>query len=104
MKSVSTLNDIGAPVAEELSRFGPYMREQMRSKTALLDTVVRYIMKQQGKRVRPTLVFLSAGLCGPISDRSFVLDRGAIVGRFQRGATPEDLMAATVVDPAFNAA
>ncbi len=72
MISVSTLNDIGAPVAEELSRFGPYMREQMRSKTALLDTVVRYIMKQQGKRVRPTLVFLSAGLCGPISDRSFV--------------------------------
>jgi ribose transport system ATP-binding protein len=39
-----------------------------------------------------------------ISDRSIVLDRGAIVGRFARGAKPEDLMAATVADPAFNVA
>ena len=39
-----------------------------------------------------------------ISDRSIVLDRGRLVGRFERGATPEDLMAATVNDPAFHAA
>ena len=39
-----------------------------------------------------------------ISDRSIVLDRGTVVGRFERGASPEDLMAATVSDPAFNAA
>jgi ribose transport system ATP-binding protein len=39
-----------------------------------------------------------------ISDRSLVLDRGAVVGRFVRGAKPEELMAATVVDPAFVAA
>ena len=39
-----------------------------------------------------------------ISDRSLVLDRGSVVGRFERGATPEDLMAATVADPAFTAA
>ena len=39
-----------------------------------------------------------------ISDRSMVLDRGSVVGRFERGASPEDLMAATVSDPAFNAA
>lgn len=39
-----------------------------------------------------------------ISDRSIVLDRGGVVGRFTRGATPEDLMAATVNDPAFQAA
>jgi len=39
-----------------------------------------------------------------ISDRSMVLDRGGVVGRFTRGAAPEDLMAATVNDPAFNAA
>ena len=39
-----------------------------------------------------------------ISDRSIVLDRGEVVGRFERGAKPEDLMAATVADPAFNVA
>jgi ribose transport system ATP-binding protein len=39
-----------------------------------------------------------------ISDRSIVLDRGAVVGRFDRGSRPEELMAATVADPAFNVA
>lgn len=42
----------------------------MKSRTALLDTVIRYIIRQRGKRVRPTLVFLSAGMCGGISHRS----------------------------------
>lgn len=72
MASERTLLEISAPVADELHRFEPFMREQMRSRTALLDTVVRYIMKQRGKRVRPALVFLSAGLCAPITDRAFV--------------------------------
>jgi ribose transport system ATP-binding protein len=39
-----------------------------------------------------------------ISDRSIVLDRGRIVGRFEKGATPANLMAATASDPAFTAA
>ena len=39
-----------------------------------------------------------------ISDRSIVLDRGRIVGRFEKGAAPASLMAATAADPAFNAA
>ncbi len=39
-----------------------------------------------------------------ISDRSIVLDRGRVVGRFERGAAPADLMAATTNDPAFDAA
>ena len=39
-----------------------------------------------------------------ISDRSMVLDRGRVVGRFDKGARPKDLMAATVADPAFHAA
>ena len=72
MASERSLADISTPVADELDRFEPFMREQMRSRTALLDTVVRYIMKQRGKRVRPTLVFLSAGICAPITDRAFV--------------------------------
>ncbi len=70
--SSSSISDVGAAVASELDAFDGYLRQQMRSNTALLDTVVRYIMKQRGKRVRPTLVFLAAGLCGSINDRSFV--------------------------------
>lgn len=68
----SSLHDISEPIASHLGTFEDYMREQMRSKAALLDTVVRYIVKQRGKRVRPMLVFLSAGMCGGIGDRSYV--------------------------------
>jgi len=39
-----------------------------------------------------------------LGDRMLVLDRGRIVGRFDRGATPAALMAATNDDPAFSAA
>jgi ribose transport system ATP-binding protein len=39
-----------------------------------------------------------------LADRSIVLDRGRICGRFERGVSPAALMAATVVDPAFRAA
>jgi ribose transport system ATP-binding protein len=39
-----------------------------------------------------------------VADRSVVLDRGRICGRFERGASPAALMAATVADQAFSAA
>jgi len=39
-----------------------------------------------------------------VADRSIVMDRGRILGRFERGATAAALMAATVDDPAFRAA
>ncbi len=39
-----------------------------------------------------------------ISDRSLVLDRGRVVGRFAKGTPPAALMAATTNDPAFSAA
>jgi octaprenyl-diphosphate synthase len=72
MTTPTTLKFISQPVAEELGRLDPFMREQLTSRTALLDTVIRYILRRRGKRVRPTLVFLSAGLCGGITPRSFV--------------------------------
>jgi ribose transport system ATP-binding protein len=39
-----------------------------------------------------------------LADRSIVMDRGRICGRFDKGASPATLMAATVADPAFHAA
>jgi octaprenyl-diphosphate synthase len=70
--STRSLSSISAPVAAELVQFEQYMRGQMKSKTALVDTVVRYIMRSRGKRVRPALVFLAAGVCGGVSNRAFV--------------------------------
>lgn len=67
-----SIESISTPVREQLEHFDGYLREQVRSQTALLDTVVRYIMRQRGKRVRPVLVFLAAGACGSINERSYI--------------------------------
>jgi octaprenyl-diphosphate synthase len=37
-----------------------------------LDLIVSYISKKIGKRIRPTLVFLSAEICGGVSERTFI--------------------------------
>ncbi len=66
------VNSIGEPIREQLDQFNEYFRKQMKSNVALLDVVVRYILKSRGKQLRPTLVFLSGGLCGGISERTFV--------------------------------
>lgn len=72
MTSPASLKQISRPVTGEMDQLDGYMRKQMTTQTALLDTVVRYIMRRRGKRVRPALVFLSAGLCGGITDRAYI--------------------------------
>ena len=63
---------ISSVVNHHLEAFHPYFREQMRTNVPLLNLVIRYILRQRGKRVRPTLVFLSAELCGGATNRTFV--------------------------------
>lgn len=42
----------------------------MKSSVPLLDRITHYIVKRKGKQMRPMFVFLSAGLCGGINERS----------------------------------
>ena len=57
---------IQQPVQEELDLFQDKLRQSVKSDVALLDQIMRYILKKKGKRVRPLLVFLSAGSLGEI--------------------------------------
>ncbi len=66
----TTLNDIKAPVADEMKRFETGFRDSLKSKTPLLNRITRYIVKRKGKQMRPILVFLSAKLCGEINERT----------------------------------
>ena len=66
------LGDITKPIEPYIGDFDDVLREQMRSNVLLLDTVVRYILRQRGKRVRPMLVLLSAAVCGGISRRTHI--------------------------------
>lgn len=51
--------------------FEKKFHEAMRSKAPLLDKIMHYIVKRKGKQMRPMFVFLSAGLCGGITESSY---------------------------------
>lgn len=64
------LDALRAPVADDLAAFRAAFRAQMTSRVALLNAVTRYLLARKGKEIRPTLVLLSARLCGGITEKS----------------------------------
>lgn len=68
------LSEIQAPIANEMVEFEQKFRSFMKSKVFLLDQIMSYIVKRKGKQMRPMFVFLSAGVMGDISERTY---RGA---------------------------
>lgn len=67
----SVLEKIKKPVANELVEFEKRFKEAMKSNVALLDRVTSYIVKRKGKQVRPMFVFLSAKLCGGVTEATY---------------------------------
>jgi octaprenyl-diphosphate synthase len=68
---MSELNLIKAPIAKEMDAFEVKFKEFMKSTVPLLDKITYYIVKRKGKQVRPMFVFLSAGLCGGITESTY---------------------------------
>lgn len=67
-----TLTTIKKPIEKELEIFESRFRELMSSPVPLLDKITYYIVKRKGKQLRPMFVFLSAKVCGELSDRTHV--------------------------------
>ena len=91
----ATVDDIKAPIAEDLKIFEKKFRESMRSKVPLLDRITYYIVKRKGKRIRPMFVFLSAKLLGDVTEATY---RGASLIELLHTAT---LVHDDVVDDAY---
>ncbi len=73
-----------APVKDGLTEFNRHFRSTMKSHVRLLDIATSFILKQKGKKIRPTLVLLTAGLCGGYNDRTY---RGATMVELLHTAT-----------------
>jgi len=80
----NTLSRITDSIKTELGQFNLLFSKSLKSKTALVDLVTKYILNQKGKKIRPTLVLLSAKLVGEISERTY---RGAILVELLHTAT-----------------
>lgn len=78
------LSQIRYPIENELHEFEIKFREAMKSKVALLDTIMAYIVKRKGKQMRPMFVFLSAKIFGEVNESTY---RGAALIELLHTAT-----------------
>jgi len=58
-------------ISKELALFEVHFREAMKSRVALLDRIMQYIVRRKGKQLRPMFVLLSAKLGGDINESSY---------------------------------
>jgi octaprenyl-diphosphate synthase len=66
-----SLNTIRAPITGYMDEFNTRFRSSMRTQSPLLDKIIRYILRQKGKQMRPMFVFLSALMHGKITDSTY---------------------------------
>ena len=67
-----SLSEITAPVSSNLSEFRSFFKETIKSDVFLLDQILSYLLRQKGKELRPTLVFMAANLFGSINNRTYI--------------------------------
>jgi len=65
------LDEIKRPIEKELDIFEQKLKENMKSKVALLDTITHYIVQRKGKQIRPMFVFLTARLFGDVTEATY---------------------------------
>ena len=78
------IKDVTASVADEVELFQQKYKQVLYARNTLVDKVTRYVLKQQGKQIRPAMVLLSAQLCGGVTDASY---RAAIMVELLHSAT-----------------
>ncbi len=67
---VARLQDIKAPIAQDLIQFEKHFKESLNSHVPLLNKISYYLVKRKGKQVRPLFVFLTAKLLHGINDKT----------------------------------
>ncbi len=82
-------------IGPELKIFESKFSDAVKSNTALLDSIMKYIIKRKGKQLRPMFVFLSAKLHGEINEKTY---RAAALVELLHTAT---LVHDDVVDESF---
>src|SRR3984957_4707002 len=81
---MKTLDEIKKPINIEMELFEKKFRLSMKSSVPLLDRITTYIVKRKGKQLRPMFIFLSAAMCGGITEATY---RGAALIELLHTAT-----------------
>lgn len=65
------MSNVPAIIAPDLKAFNSYLSQQLKNRIPLLEKILKYIIKQKGKQMRPMFVLLCAKLGGEISEPTF---------------------------------
>lgn len=66
-----SLNDLLRPIQPELNLFQRHFEESLKSHVFLINQVMKYVIAQKGKKMRPMLLLLSARLNGECNDTTY---------------------------------
>ncbi|MFU8812492.1 MAG: polyprenyl synthetase family protein [Balneolaceae bacterium] len=72
IQTSAQLREITAPIQDHLDEFRIYFRDAIDTDVFLLNRIIHYLLRQKGKEIRPTLVFMSSRLFGSVDERSYV--------------------------------
>lgn len=62
---------IAKPIASELEKFNSSFKESIHSNNRRIQAIIDYIMKSDGKHIRPILLLLAAKACGEINEITY---------------------------------
>lgn len=71
-KFTRSLREVTAPVQHHIDEFRGFFRQAIDTDVYLLDKIIQYLLRQKGKEIRPTLVFMTARMFGDVDQRSYV--------------------------------
>ena len=68
---MNTLDAIKKTIEPELKQFNVFLEDSLKSPMPLLNRILKYVLKQKGKQVRPLFVLLSAKCHGEINENTY---------------------------------
>ena len=66
-----SLDDLLRPIQAELNSFQHYFENSLKSHVFLINQVMKYVIAQKGKKMRPMLLLLSARLSGECTEQTY---------------------------------
>ena len=66
-----SLDDLLRPIQAELNKFQHYFEDSLKSHVFLINQVMKYVIAQKGKKMRPMLLLLSAKLNGECTEQTY---------------------------------
>lgn len=68
---IKSLSNIQSPIEAEIKEFHYRFKQAMKSEVPLMRTVTNFVVRRKGKQMRPMFIFLSAKVCGEVTDATY---------------------------------